>query len=72
MDTANNSNEIKNDFSIVFEKIEEYNKKNPSIAESGINCEDIKNDEAIRAFSDICREISSDNNNNPVVFLTFS
>ena len=71
MDTANNSNEIKNDFSIVFEKIEEYKKGNPSFAESGINCEDIKNDEAIRAFSDICREINSENNN-PVVFLTFS
>jgi hypothetical protein len=64
----NNNN--KNDFSIIFEEIERFHNENPSFADNGINDEDLHNDETIRAFSDICREISTVENN-PVQYLTF-
>jgi hypothetical protein len=59
------------DFSIVFNEIEKFHIDNPSFNENGINEEDIKNDEIIREFSDICREINN-TETNPAVYLTFS
>lgn len=61
----------KRDFSIVFNEIEKFHIENPSFNENGINEEDLKNDETIREFTDICREINN-NETNPTVYLTFS
>lgn len=66
-----NCNQEKKDFSIIFKKMEEYNEKNPSFAEVGVNSADLQNDQTIREFGEICRQIN-DTNNNPVVFQTFS
>jgi hypothetical protein len=59
-----------NDFSIIFKEIEKFHVENPSYNENGINEEDLMNDETIRAFSNICREINSDGNE-PTICLTF-
>jgi len=64
-------NENNNDYSLIFDKIEEYITENPSYNDSGVNEEDLQNDDTIRAFAEICREINSASNN-PQVYLTFS
>jgi hypothetical protein len=63
--------DTKRDFSIVFNEIEKFYIENPSFNDNGINEEDIKNDETIREFTDICREINN-TETNPIVYLTFS
>ena len=63
--------DTKRDFSIVFNEIEKFNLENPSFNDNGINEEDLKNDETIREFTDICREINN-TEANPLVYLTFS
>ena len=60
-----------NDFTIIFNQIENFNSNNPSFSECGINTEDIKNDQTIREFSNICRELNSDTNID-VIYNTFS
>ena len=61
----------KNDFSIIFKKIEEFNEQNSSFSDMGINNTDVQNDQTIREFSEICRQIN-DTSNNPIVYNTFS
>lgn len=59
------------DFSIIFEEIERFNQKNTSIRDNFINEDELQQDESIRAFGEICREINSIGSNS-AVFLTFS
>lgn len=61
----------KKDFSIIFEKIESYSRKDSSIEDNIISSDILQEDESIRAFSEICRKINS-NENNPTIFTTFS
>lgn len=59
------------DFSIIFEEIEKFNQKDSSIKDNIIAEDVLQQDESIRAFSEICREINS-NESNSTVFMTFS
>jgi len=59
------------DFSIIFKEIEKFHLENPSFNDNGVNDEDLKNDEAIREFTEICRQMN-ETGTNPVVYLTFS
>jgi hypothetical protein len=65
------SRDTKRDFSIIFNEIEKFHIETPSFIDNGIKEEDLKNDETIREFTDICREINN-TELNPVVYLTFS
>ncbi len=64
-------NDNKKDFSIVFHEIEKFHAENPSFNDNGVREEDLQNDETIREFTNICRDIN-DTGTNPVVYLTFS
>jgi hypothetical protein len=66
-----NKTENKKDFSIIFEEIEKYHKENPSFINNFASEEDLRQDESIRAFSEICQEINSVSST-PNVYLTFS
>jgi hypothetical protein len=66
-----NDNNSKKDFSIVFKEIEKFHLENPSFRDNGVNEEDLKNDESIREFTEICRQINDSEANSPV-YLTFS
>jgi len=68
MSTQENNNR---DFSIIFIEIEKYNQKDSSIKDNIINDDELQQDESIRAFGEICREINS-NESNSTVFMTFS
>lgn len=68
MKSQENSNR---DFSIIFEEIEKFSQKDSSIIDNIINDDLLQQDESIRAFSEICREINS-NESNSTVFMTFS
>jgi len=59
------------DFSIIFEEIEKFSQKDSSIKDNIITEDVLQQDESIRAFSEICREINS-NESNSTVFMTFS
>jgi hypothetical protein len=59
------------DFSIIFEEIEKFSQKDSSIKDNIIAEDVLQQDESIRAFSEICREINS-NESNSTVFMTFS
>lgn len=64
-------NNSKKDFSIVFKEIEKFHLENPSFNDNGVTEEDLKNDESIREFTEICRQIN-DSEANSTVYLTFS
>jgi len=64
-------NEINRDFSIIFKEIEKFQQRDSSINDNIVKEEDIQQDESIRAFGEICREINSTENNS-AVFMTFS
>lgn len=66
-----NDNNSKKDFSIVFKEIEKFHLENPSLSDNGITEEDLQNDESIREFTEICRQIA-DSETNSTVYLTFS
>lgn len=66
-----NNNNSQKDFSIVFKEIEKFHLENPSFNDNGVNEEDLKNDQTIREFIEICRQIN-DSETNPAVYLTFS
>jgi hypothetical protein len=68
MKSQENSNR---DFSIIFEEIEKFSQKDSSIRDNIISEDVLQQDESIRAFSEICREINS-NESNSAVFMTFS
>lgn len=68
MKSQENSNR---DFSIIFEEIEKFSQKDSSIRDNIISEDVLQQDESIRAFSEICREINS-NESNSTVFMTFS
>ena len=59
------------DFSIIFEEIEKFSQKDSSIKDNIITEDVLQQDESIRALSEICREINS-NESNSTVFMTFS
>ena len=59
------------DFSIVFKEIEKFRLENPSFNDNSVTEEDLKNDETIREFTEICRQIN-DSETNSTVYLTFS
>ncbi|MCD6565122.1 MAG: hypothetical protein J7K53_04185 [Bacteroidales bacterium] len=59
------------DFSIIFKEVEKFHQKDSSINDNIVNEEDLQQDESIRAFGEICREINSIENNS-TVFMTFS
>ncbi len=61
----------KRDFTIIFEEIEKINQKDSSIKDNIISEDVLQQDESIRIFSEICREINSSENNS-TVFMTFS
>lgn len=64
-------NDIKSDFSIIFKEIENFHQKDSSIRDNLLKEEDLQEDESIRAFGEIYREINSEESVSPV-FLTFS
>lgn len=68
MNTQENN---KRDFSIIFDEIEKYNKKDSLIKDNIINDDELQQDESIRAFGEICREINSSETNS-AIFMTFS
>jgi len=57
-------------FSIIFNKIEEFNRNNPDFILNFVPEEELLQGESIRVFSDICKEINS--NENSPAFMTFS
>jgi hypothetical protein len=61
----------KKDFSVVFKEIEKFHLENPSFNDNGVTEDDLKNDETIREFTEICRQIN-DSETNSTVYLTFS
>lgn len=61
----------KKDFSIIFKEIEKFHLENPSFRDNDISEEDLKNDESIREFTEICRQIN-DSAADSTVCLTFS
>ena len=63
--------ESSKDFSIIFKEIEKFHEENPSFIKNIVKEEDLQNEESIRAFSEICKEINSEGNNS-VVYMTFS
>jgi hypothetical protein len=68
MKTQENNNR---NFSIIFDEIEKFNQKDSSIRDNIINEDELQQDESIRTFGEICREINS-NESNSTVFMTFS
>ncbi|OFY62088.1 MAG: hypothetical protein A2V64_09020 [Bacteroidetes bacterium RBG_13_43_22] len=64
-------NNLKKDFTVVFKEIEKFHSENPSYNDNGVAEEDLKNDETIREFAEICRQIN-DSETNSTVYLTFS
>ena len=60
-----------NDFSIIFNEVEKYHQKDSSIQDNLVREDDLKLDESIREFGNICNEINSIESNT-TVFLTFS
>jgi hypothetical protein len=62
---------INRDFSIIFKEIEDFNMTDTSIVTNLVNEEERQQDESIRAFGEICRELNEIENNS-TVFLTFS
>jgi len=66
-----NDNNLKKDFSIIFKEIEKFHLENPSFGDDGVTEEDLKNDESIREFTEICRQIT-DSESSSTVYLTFS
>ncbi len=63
-------NSERKDFSIIFKEIERFHTGNPANNDNGINEEDILNNEVIRKFNDLCREINN-SDDKPVDYLTF-
>ncbi|HNY62652.1 MAG TPA: hypothetical protein PLB61_00890 [Bacteroidales bacterium] len=59
------------DFSIVFEEVEKYNLKDSSIKDNIVSDDLLEQDETIRAFIEICKEINTSENNS-TIFMTFS
>jgi hypothetical protein len=66
-----NEGNSKKDFSIIFKEIEKFHLENPSFSDIGISDEDLRNDESIREFTEICRQIN-DLEADPTICLTFS
>lgn len=64
-------NKINSDFSLIFNEVEKFHKKDSSILENLVTEDELKIDESIREFGKICNEINWDENNT-TVFLTFS
>ena len=46
-------------FSIIFDKIDEFNETNPNFNKSFVTNEEIEKDEAIKEFGRICEEIEA-------------
>jgi hypothetical protein len=63
--------ENKRDFSIVFKEMENFNQRDSSVKDNIVSEEALQQDETIRAFGEICKEINSIENSS-AVFLTFS
>lgn len=66
-----NDNDSKKDFSVVFREIEKFHLENPLFNDNGVTEEDLKNDETIREFVEICRQINYPETNS-TIYLTFS
>ena len=67
MNTTNLSN---NDFSIVFEKVRQYNEVNLLSDSDFLQPEEIITNEEIRNFGQMCKELN-DNSNGIVIYHTF-
>ena len=67
MNTINLHND---DFSIVFDKIKQYNKENVLSSNDFLKSEEIITNEEIRDFGQICRELN-ENSNGIVIYQTF-
>jgi len=63
--------EVKKDFTIIFREMEKIYQEDPSIIDNIVNEEDLQQDESIRLFGEICRELNSSDNSS-AVFKTFS
>ena len=59
------------DFSIIFNEIDKFKEQNPSFVYSLMSESDLQQDENIREFSEICRQINSCDNPQ-LSFATFS
>lgn len=58
-------------FSIIFDEIEKYNCKDPKYKDNVIAEDRLQENEAIRAFGEICNEIGS-HEKPPFIYATFS
>jgi hypothetical protein len=67
MNTVNLSN---GDFSIVFDKVKQYNEANLLSDDDFLKPEEIITNEEIRNFGQICKELN-DNSNETVIYQTF-
>lgn len=63
---------LKKDFQIIFEKIERFNNEDTSIKDNLTNETDLHEDQIIRVFGEICKEISNDSKSSSTAFMTFS
>jgi hypothetical protein len=66
----NTNNLLKNDFSIVFNKMKQYNEENLLSEEDFLKPEEIIANEEIRDFMQICSELH-DNSQERVIYRTF-
>jgi hypothetical protein len=66
----NTTNLPKNDFSIVFDKMKQYNKENSLSSNDFLNSEEIRTNEEIRDFEQICQELNA-HSNGIVIYQTF-
>jgi len=66
----NTTNLPKNDFSIVFEKVKQYNEINLLSENDFLKPEEIITNEEIRNFGQMCRELN-DNSTGIVIYQTF-
>ena len=67
----NSNNDLKRDFSIIFNEIEKHNNTNSQFTINGSDDEKLRNDESIRTISEICHDINN-TDEHPVIYLTFS
>ena len=67
MNTINLQN---NDFSIVFDKIKQYNEENALSSNDFLKSEEIITNEEIRDFGQICRELN-EISNGIIIYQTF-
>jgi len=68
--TANETDLSKNDFSIIFDKVKQYNEANSLSDEDFLNNEKIIENEEIRILGQICKELN-ENSGGTIIYQTF-